>query len=70
MSTTQNVVTVFFSQGWGWYVSGATVASIAFCIFLIAATPKQRLPGNEKGVSTTGYAWDEIEELNNPLPRW
>ena len=70
MGTTQHVVTDFFSQGWGGYVAGATDASIAFCIFLIAATAKQRLPGNEKGVGTTGHAWDEIEELNNPLPRW
>jgi cytochrome c oxidase cbb3-type subunit 3 len=22
------------------------------------------------GVSTTGHNWDDIEELNNPLPRW
>ncbi|MFC4175010.1 cytochrome-c oxidase, cbb3-type subunit III [Microvirga sp. GCM10011540] len=22
------------------------------------------------GVSTTGHSWDEIQELNNPLPRW
>lgn len=24
----------------------------------------------ETGVETTGHAWDGIEELNNPLPRW
>jgi cytochrome c oxidase cbb3-type subunit 3 len=24
----------------------------------------------ETGVETTGYSWDGIEELNNPLPRW
>src|SRR4029078_8185113 len=22
------------------------------------------------GVTTTGHSWDDIEELNNPLPRW
>jgi cytochrome c oxidase cbb3-type subunit III len=22
------------------------------------------------GVTTTGHAWDDIQELNNPLPRW
>jgi len=22
------------------------------------------------GATTTGYSWDDIEELNNPLPRW
>lgn len=22
------------------------------------------------GVTTTGHSWDEIQELNNPLPRW
>src|SRR5918995_1709930 len=22
------------------------------------------------GVTTTGHTWDEIQELNNPLPRW
>jgi cytochrome c oxidase cbb3-type subunit 3 len=22
------------------------------------------------GVATTGHSWDEIQELNNPLPRW
>ncbi|MBM7068779.1 cytochrome-c oxidase, cbb3-type subunit III [Actibacterium sp. 188UL27-1] len=24
----------------------------------------------ETGVETTGHSWDNIEELNNPLPRW
>ena len=22
------------------------------------------------GVATTGHSWDDIQELNNPLPRW
>ena len=22
------------------------------------------------GVTTTGHSWDDIQELNNPLPRW
>lgn len=70
MGTTKQMVTDFISQGWGWYVAGATVASIAFCALIIVMTSKQRLPGNEKGVVTTGHAWDDIQELNNPLPRW
>lgn len=70
MGTAQQTVTDFFSQGWGWFVAIGTVVSILFCLLLIAVTARQRLPGNEKGIATTGHAWDEIEELNNPLPRW
>jgi cytochrome c oxidase cbb3-type subunit 3 len=34
------------------------------------AAQKSRAPRKTGAVQTTGHAWDGIEELNNPLPRW
>ncbi|WP_020593290.1 cytochrome-c oxidase, cbb3-type subunit III [Kiloniella laminariae] len=33
----------------------------------MAGTPRK---DEISGVDTTGHKWDDIEELNNPLPRW
>ncbi|MFN3686486.1 cytochrome-c oxidase, cbb3-type subunit III [Salinarimonas sp.] len=34
------------------------------------AAPDNKHIDEATGVSTTGHEWDDIRELNNPLPRW
>ncbi|HXX10246.1 MAG TPA: cytochrome-c oxidase, cbb3-type subunit III [Burkholderiales bacterium] len=60
----------FTSGFWSVYILVITVASIAGCgIFLWKLTTK-RLPAGQK-VGVMGHVWDEnLEEYNNPLPRW
>ena len=33
-------------------------------------SPASREVDPVSGVTTTGHSWDDIRELNNPLPRW
>jgi len=63
-------VSEFTSGFWSVYILVITVASIAGCgIFLWKLTTK-RLPAGQKA-GVMGHVWDEnLEEYNNPLPRW
>jgi cytochrome c oxidase cbb3-type subunit 3 len=58
----------FFSSGWSIYVAIATVVSLIAClVLLIIASKRKVIPGDD----TTGHVWDgDLQELNNPLPRW
>ena len=58
----------FFSSGWSVFVLVATVVSLLFClVLLIIASKRKVIPGD----NTTGHVWDgDLQELNNPLPRW
>jgi cytochrome c oxidase cbb3-type subunit III len=48
-------------------VIGLTLVNIVACVWLMWWTAKRR-PGELK---TTGHVWDgDLEEYNNPLPRW
>jgi cytochrome c oxidase cbb3-type subunit 3 len=53
-----------------------TVANIAACVWLMWWTAKRRdvgvgAPDTEKPGEKTGHVWDgDLEEYNNPLPRW
>lgn len=60
----------FTSGFWSVYILVITAASIVGCgIFLWKLTTK-RLPAGQK-VGVMGHVWDEnLEEYNNPLPRW
>ncbi len=59
----------FVSPGWGVYITIVTLISVAFCIWLTLILARGRVPGQK--VDTTGHCWDEdLEEYNNPLPRW
>jgi len=59
----------FLHSGWGLYIAIVTVVSILFCLWLAVTMARGRVPGEKVG--TTGHAWDEdLQELNNPLPRW
>ena len=59
----------FIGSGWGPYISIVTIVSIVFCLWLAITMARGKAPGQQVG--TTGHSWDEdLEELNNPLPRW
>ena len=57
----------FVNQFWNWYVILLVLVSIIACGVLLW-TQSVTTPG--KG-DTTGHVWDEnLEEYNNPLPKW
>lgn len=59
----------FLSSGWSLYIAIVTIVSIVFCLWLALTMARGKVPG--QSVGTTGHRWDEdLEELNNPLPRW
>jgi cytochrome c oxidase cbb3-type subunit 3 len=58
------------SNFWSWYVAIITLANILACYWLIKWASKKREGEAELG-DVTGHKWDEnLEEYNNPLPRW
>ena len=63
----------FTSDGWGYFVTIVTLASIAGCAVLLFALGRMRVTRAKDGapVETTGHVWDgDLAEYNNPLPRW
>lgn len=61
------------SAFWHWFVVIITLAFTAGMVWLFVATGKTKVPTgtNQEGQETTGHVWDEdLEELNNPMPRW
>ena len=59
------------SGPWNWYVIVLTSINIIGLIWLLMATASSK-PVNNKAVGESmGHVWDgDLEELNNPLPRW
>lgn len=58
----------FLSDFWSYYVAGLTVASLLFCLFVLISNSRRPAPTAD---NTTGHVWDgDIQEANNPLPRW
>jgi cytochrome c oxidase cbb3-type subunit 3 len=63
-------VSDFNSQFWSIYVAVITLVSILACGLLLWRLSTKRLPAGQKA-STMGHVWDEnLQEYNNPLPRW
>ncbi|MFN0316362.1 MAG: cytochrome-c oxidase, cbb3-type subunit III [Burkholderiales bacterium] len=60
----------FTSDFWSLYIAIITIVSIAACAVLLKVMTTQRLsPGSKADL--VGHVWDEnLEEYNNPLPRW
>jgi len=59
----------FTSDFWHYYVAGLTLVSILACLVLlwISGTTKAATHAD----NTTGHVWDEdLQEMNNPLPKW
>jgi len=58
------------STSWSWYIIILTVLNIVACFWLIRWTSKRRVGEAPQG-DTTGHTWDgDLQEYNNPLPRW
>jgi len=58
----------FVSPFWHWFIAVVTVVSLIGCLWLMYANRIGKGPGKTE---STGHVWDEdLEELNNPLPRW
>jgi len=57
----------FTSEIWSWFIIAVVVGSIVWLFILLSGNKKVE---GEPGVPT-GHVWDEnLQELNNPLPRW
>ncbi len=58
------------SSFWSWWIIILTVANILGCFWLIWWT-MQRQSGEAVQGDVTGHVWDDdLQEYNNPLPRW
>lgn len=58
----------FTSGFWNWYIIIVTAVSILACFWLVRWLSK--MPAEDIG-KPTGHVWDEdLQEFNNPLPRW
>jgi len=63
-------VNEFTSEFWTVYISVITIASIIACGLLLWRLSTTRLAVGEKA-DVMGHVWDEnLQEYNNPLPRW
>lgn len=58
------------SGNWSWYIILLTAGNILACFWLIRWNSKRRVGEAAEG-DTTGHKWDgDLQEFNNPLPRW
>lgn len=62
----------FIHSGWSLYIAIMTLVSVALCFMVAWLVSRARAPAKVNGqVETTGHVWDSnLQELNNPLPRW
>ncbi len=61
----------FTSGFWTWFISLTTIASIIGLLIFLLKCSKRSEGEDPNKVETMGHVWDEnLEELNNPLPRW
>lgn len=59
----------FIGNFWSGWVAVITLLSILACGVLLKAMSTKRTPGQKAEIH--GHVWDEdLQELNNPLPRW
>ena len=58
----------FTSGFWSLWVAGLTIISIAACALLLQSLSRRKVSSDP---DKTGHVWDEdLDEYNNPLPRW
>ena len=58
------------SDFWSWYIAILTIGNMVACLWLINWATKRR-QGEAKEGDVTGHTWDgNLQEFNNPLPRW
>lgn len=59
----------FTHEAWPWLVAGVTAVSVVACLLLLWLSGKVQVGAGQD--PTTGHVWDEdLQEMNNPLPRW
>lgn len=59
----------FTSDFWHYYVAGLTLVSILACLVLLWISGTTRAATHAD--NTTGHVWDgDLQEMNNPLPKW
>jgi len=59
-----------FSPFWNGWIIVLSVGNLVFCLWLIMWTMKKRAGESQQG-DVTGHTWDgDLQEFNNPLPRW
>jgi cytochrome c oxidase cbb3-type subunit 3 len=57
------------STGTSWFIIIVTLANIAACVWLLVANGRATDPAGTP--KDTGHVWDgDLQEFNNPLPRW
>lgn len=54
---------------WSGWIILITLGNIFACYWLVRWTSK-KAPGEAATGDVTGHRWDDLEEYNNPLPRW
>lgn len=60
----------FLNSFWPLLITVITLGGIIACALLLLFTSKIKV-NNSNGDNTSGHVWDEdIQEMNNPLPRW
>ena len=58
----------FTSDFWSLFVAGTTLVSIVACGLLLVSMSRKRVASDP---DKTAHTWDEdLDEYNNPLPRW
>jgi cytochrome c oxidase cbb3-type subunit 3 len=63
----------FVSSGWAWYVAAIVVFGLVYCLLVLVGAARHKVVYDAQGNvdKTTGHVWDgDLQELNNPLPRW
>jgi cytochrome c oxidase cbb3-type subunit III len=59
------------SRFWSLWIAVLVTANIVYAVWLPYTSSKRRKSESAAGAETTGHVWDgDLEEFNNPLPRW
>lgn len=59
----------FTSDFWSYYVGGLTLISMLACLVLLWVSGTTKVKPSAD--NTTGHSWDgDLQEMNNPLPKW
>jgi cytochrome c oxidase cbb3-type subunit 3 len=63
----------FTSPAWGYWIGAVTIVSLIALFVFLRATARQTVFRDKQGkvIATTGHVWDDdLQEFNNPLPKW
>ncbi|MCK5361229.1 MAG: cytochrome-c oxidase, cbb3-type subunit III [Gammaproteobacteria bacterium] len=61
----------FTSPFWPWFIFIVTIGGIFWCFYLLMSQKNAGDVAEGEEAQPTGHKWDgDLEELNNPLPRW